>query len=75
MTPQFVTAFIAIETVRATRGAETWLINTVYSEFNSGAWLVDLGVFQPICNGMSVSATASAPRSTATARRIKLRML
>lgn len=24
-----------------------WLISTVYSEFNSGAWLVNLGVFKP----------------------------
>ena len=24
-------------------------IATVYSEFNSGAWLVDLGTFNPTC--------------------------
>ena len=26
---------------------DTWKIQTVYSEFNSGAWLVNLGVFKP----------------------------
>lgn len=25
------------------------LISLVYSEFNSGAWLVNLGVFKPSC--------------------------
>jgi hypothetical protein len=25
----------------------SWKIETVYSEFNSGAWLVNLGVFTP----------------------------
>ena len=27
-----------------------WLIETVYSEFNSGAWLYDLGIFVPTCS-------------------------
>lgn len=26
---------------------DTWLIEVIYSEFNSGAWLVDYGVFKP----------------------------
>jgi len=44
MTPQNVTGIIVLETQYQNN---TWLINTVYSEFNSGAWLVDLGVFKP----------------------------
>lgn len=44
--PEEVTGNIVMETVRG-NGSEPWLINTVYSEFNSGAWLVDLGVFVP----------------------------
>jgi len=30
----------------------SWLIQTVYSEFNSGAWLVDLGAFAEILGGL-----------------------
>lgn len=49
--PQFVTGIIVLETTANPGNAtEPWLINTVYSEFNSGAWLVDLGVFQPNCS-------------------------
>jgi len=48
LTPEFVTGIIVMETVPAPAGSKyPWLINTVYSEFNSGAWLVDLGVFVP----------------------------
>jgi hypothetical protein len=28
-------------------GDAGWLINTVYSEFNSGAWMANLGIFTP----------------------------
>jgi hypothetical protein len=45
MSPTNITGIIVLETVRGNDGV--WLINTVYSEFNSGAWLVDLGVFKP----------------------------
>ena len=45
---QFVTGIIVAEVVRAS-GPEPWLIETVYSEFNSGAWLVDLGLVQANC--------------------------
>jgi len=46
--PEFVTGIIVMETTQAPAGnAEPWLINTVYSEFNSGAWLVDIGTFVP----------------------------
>ncbi|KAK3109518.1 hypothetical protein LTR53_017148 [Teratosphaeriaceae sp. CCFEE 6253] len=47
--PEFVTGIIVLETTSAAGSAQPWLINTVYSEFNSGAWLVDLGVFVPNC--------------------------
>ncbi|CZT21585.1 uncharacterized protein RCC_07449 [Ramularia collo-cygni] len=46
---QFVTGIIVLETVCAT-GTEKYKIKTVYSEFNSGAWLYDLGVFVPECS-------------------------
>ncbi|USW47324.1 hypothetical protein Slin15195_G006430 [Septoria linicola] len=42
--PQQVTGIIVLETVRK---SGKWLIKTVYSEFNSGAWLVNLGIFKP----------------------------
>lgn len=45
-----VTGIIVIEAVKnegQNAQSEPWLINTVYSEFNSGAWLYDLGVFVP----------------------------
>lgn len=45
---QQVTGIIVAETVRAT-GPEPWLIETVYSEFNSGAWLVDLDLVKTNC--------------------------
>ncbi|CAK1355190.1 hypothetical protein CB0940_01055 [Cercospora beticola] len=42
--PEQVTGIIVLETVNL---SNTWLIKTVYSEFNSGAWLVNLGIFKP----------------------------
>ncbi|KXT17177.1 hypothetical protein AC579_331 [Pseudocercospora musae] len=42
--PQAVRGIIVLESVYQN---SKWLIKTVYSEFNSGAWLVDLGVFKP----------------------------
>ena len=39
--PEEVTGIIAIETAYE---HDEYLIQTVYSEFNSGAWLVDLGM-------------------------------
>ena len=49
-----VTGIIVLEVVRNERNdssaaANPWLIETTYSEFNSGAWLYDLGVFKPTC--------------------------
>jgi len=46
---EFVTGIIVLETTANPGAAQPWLINTVYSEFNSGAWLVDLGTFTPNC--------------------------
>ena len=41
-----VTGIIVLETSYV-GGDEPFLIDTVYSEFNSGAWLYDLGIFVP----------------------------
>jgi len=50
-TPEEVTGVIILETTQAPAGSEyNFLINTVYSEFNSGAWLVNLDVFVPSCS-------------------------
>lgn len=50
LTPEFVTGLIVLETVKAPSGNKyPYVIETVYSEFNSGAWLVDLDVFKPSC--------------------------
>jgi hypothetical protein len=54
--PETVTGNIVMETQRSGNSSEPWLIKTVYSEFNSGAWLVDLGVFKPNCTANGTSA-------------------
>jgi hypothetical protein len=43
---QQVTGIIVLET-SCSSGKEPFIIDTVYSEFNSAAWLYDLGIFQP----------------------------
>ncbi|KAK4636273.1 Ecp58-1 [Fulvia fulva] len=43
-TPAQVTGIIVIE---AAYENDRWMIETVFSEFNSGAWLVNLGIFKP----------------------------
>ena len=48
-----VTGIIVIEVVQGSSSSEPWLINTVYSEVNSGAWLYDLGNFTPSCSSAS----------------------
>lgn len=45
--PQQVTGIVVLETVNSN---SSWLIKTVYSEFNSGAWLVNIGLFEPECD-------------------------
>jgi len=45
--PEIVTGNIVMETVYH---GGSWKIETVYSEFNSGAWLVNLNVFTPTCS-------------------------
>jgi hypothetical protein len=62
MSPTNITGIIVLETTQPD-GNAPWLINTVYSEFNSGAWLVDLGIFKP--QNCSAGATAPAPASAA----------
>lgn len=49
---QPVTGIIAIDAVPnpKAKSDQPWLMKTVYSEFNSGAWLYDLGIFVPECN-------------------------
>jgi len=58
-TPEIVTGNIVLETERSTNGTEPWLISTVYSEFNSGAWLVNLGVFVPNCTASGDNAAGA----------------
>lgn len=77
---QLVTGIVIIETVQNpdSTSSQPWLMETVYSEFNSGAWLYDLGNFTASCtaaglpkkpNGMmkmSQSTSSSAAASTGT---------
>ena len=49
-----VVGIVVMETVYS-GGEEPYLIDTVYSEFNSGAWLYDLGVFVPSCNSTAAA--------------------
>ena len=44
MKPGIVTGLIVLETVYQNRN---FLIKEVFSEFNSGSWLVNLGIFKP----------------------------
>lgn len=60
--PEFVTGIIVMETEHQKSTSEPFLIKTVYSEFNSGAWLVDLGVFTPSCSSSSKRSIESLPR-------------
>jgi len=87
---QPVTGIIAIEVKKNNHKPtpiEPWLIDVVYSEFNSGAWLVDLGVFVPTCdangNGppppslsteAAVVASASATASATASAAARVRM-
>ncbi|KAF2211872.1 hypothetical protein CERZMDRAFT_42226 [Cercospora zeae-maydis SCOH1-5] len=45
---QLVTGLIVMEVCKGD-GQEPWIIDTAYAEFNSGAWLYDLGIFKPQC--------------------------
>ncbi|MCJ1241585.1 hypothetical protein MMC14_009591 [Varicellaria rhodocarpa] len=47
-TPQEVIGLVVLETVLAPPGSsQKRLINTVFSEFNSAAWFVSIGIFKP----------------------------
>ena len=48
--PETVTGMVVIETTESGDDTNPWQIQTVYSEFNSGAWLYDLGIFVPTCS-------------------------
>ncbi|KAK0857969.1 hypothetical protein LTR03_000535 [Friedmanniomyces endolithicus] len=72
-TPNIVTGNIVMETVRDTTGSEPWLIKTVYSEFNSGDWLVNLGVFKPNCTANGNSA--AGPVGKKAKRSLPVRMM
>ncbi|TKA69121.1 hypothetical protein B0A55_08870 [Friedmanniomyces simplex] len=72
-TPNIVTGNIVMETERDTTGSEPWLIKTVYSEFNSGDWLVNLGVFVPNCTASGNAA--SGPVGKKVKRSLPVRMM
>lgn len=65
---QPVTGIIILETCAGGSAQEPWLIDTVYSEFNSGAWLYDLGIFVPTCN-------ASGSKIKRTVNGLPIRMM
>ncbi|TKA27408.1 hypothetical protein B0A50_05020 [Salinomyces thailandicus] len=58
LVPELVTGIIVGECVKNTNtsSSQPWLIQSLYSEFNSGAWLVDVGSFVPTnCSSSSSS--------------------
>ena len=57
-----MTGNIVMEAEAAPAGSKfPWKISTVYSEFNSGAWLVNLGVFKPDNCTADTQPQVSAP--------------
>lgn len=51
-TPDRAVGIVVLETVVAPRSSRRHrLISGSYSEFNSAAWLVNIGAFKPSCNG------------------------
>jgi len=73
-TPEIITGNIVLETARSTAdSSEPWLIQTVYSEFNSGAWLVNLDVFKPNCTADGNSAVG--PVGKKAKRSLPVRMM
>jgi len=60
-TQEPVTGIIVMETQPAS-GEEPFKIQTVFSEFNSGAWLYDLGVFVPSnCSSTTKRSLSTVP--------------
>lgn len=46
--PQALPGLVVLETIPAEEGNQyPYRVHTIYSEFNSAAWLVNLGVFTP----------------------------
>ncbi|KAF2484534.1 hypothetical protein BDY17DRAFT_323379 [Neohortaea acidophila] len=76
---QQVTGIIILETVAnpdaAAAASQPWLIETVYSEFNSGAWLIDVGNFTASCNAPTRRDGAFAGRMHASIRNVGRRTL
>ena len=58
---QEVTGIIVLEAVDSGSAANPWQIETVYSEFNSGAFLYDVGNFTPSCNASGDPTKRSLP--------------
>lgn len=58
---QIVTGIVVIDTVADsdTSASQPWLMQTVYSEFNSGAWLYDLGNFTASCTAAGLPKKAN----------------
>ena len=67
---QLVTGIVVIEAVANTDTSvsQPWLMETVYSEFNSGAWLYDLGNFTPSCTAAGLPKSGNS--TTKMSRRI-----
>ena len=62
---QEVTGIVVIETTPNPKAGsdQPYLMETVYSEFNSGAWLYDLGNFTTSCTASGTPAKRNAKRS------------
>jgi len=73
-TPEIVTGNIVLVTEKNTdsSSSEPYLIKTVYSEFNSGAWLVNLGVFTPNC---SADGNGTGPVGKRSVRSLPMRIM
>ena len=57
-----VAGIVVLEALRAPVEAPfPWVIDGVYSEFNSGGWLVDLGVYEPTCHANNTRKRQSRP--------------
>lgn len=63
---QIVTGIVVIETVpnSDSSSSQPWLMETVYSEFNSGAWLYDIGNFTASCTAAGLPKKPNGPINT-----------
>ncbi|EMC94242.1 hypothetical protein BAUCODRAFT_36711 [Baudoinia panamericana UAMH 10762] len=65
-----ITGNIIMEATRGS-GSQPWLISNVLSEFNSGAWLVNLDVFKPSCYANGSSTIGPVGKRDVTAQQMK----